>query len=222
MPSAPRCSTRQRRMCDLAAADRQRRAAHALLLRFADAEDRKQSRPPCGQSLSSDEGVGLAVILSPPRMYDDDGARSGVFEHLRAEVAGMRAGRFGMAVLPANGDSSSRCPSRGGKQGSRGTNQNVQMRRNPRRHRGDRTRSRAAQPSIHASSNFRQSTGAYLSPRKGLATESAPRRPSMFHRGLHRQRRLLRPVGASHRPIRLFNDLEEGLHDVDRHGEDDG
>ncbi len=49
------------------------------LLRFADAEDRMQARPPCGQSLSGDEGVGLAVMLAPLRMSDDDSARSCVF-----------------------------------------------------------------------------------------------------------------------------------------------
>jgi len=77
-------------------------------------------------------------MLAPLRMSDDDGARSGVFEHLRADVAGMRAGRFGVAVLPAYGDSSGRCPRRGGKQGSRRTDQNVGMRRDPRRYSGDR------------------------------------------------------------------------------------
>ena len=40
---------------------------------------RKQSRAPCGKGLSGDEGVGLAVMLAPFRMSDDDGARSGVF-----------------------------------------------------------------------------------------------------------------------------------------------
>jgi hypothetical protein len=44
---------------------------------------------------------------------------------------------------------------------------------------------------------------------------------SMFHGSLGRQRRFVRPIGARHRSIRLFDDLEKGLHDVDRHGEDD-
>jgi len=82
--------------------------------------------------------AGLAVMQAPLRMSDDDGARSGVFEHLRADVAGMSAGRFGVTVLPADGDSATRCPRRGGKQGGRRTNQNGDMRRSPRRQSGDR------------------------------------------------------------------------------------
>ena len=70
------------------------------LLRFADAEDRKQSRPPCGQTLAGDEGVGLAVMLAPLRMSGDDSARSSVFKHLFADVAGMSARRFWVIVLP--------------------------------------------------------------------------------------------------------------------------
>jgi hypothetical protein len=62
-------------------------------------------------------------------MSDDDGARSGVFEQLRADVAGMSAGRFGVTILPADGDSATCCPRRRGKQGGRRTNQNVDMRR---------------------------------------------------------------------------------------------
>jgi hypothetical protein len=45
------------------------------------------------------DGVGLTVMLAPLRMSADDGARSGVFEHLRADDAGMSAGRFEVTVL---------------------------------------------------------------------------------------------------------------------------
>ncbi len=77
-------------------------------------------------------------MLAPLRMSDDDGARSGVFEHLRADVAGMSAGRFGVKILPADGDSATRCPRRRGTQGGRRTNQNVDMWWTPRRYSGNR------------------------------------------------------------------------------------
>ncbi len=108
------------------------------LLRFADAEDRMQSRLPCGQTIAGDEGVGLAVMLAPLRMFDDDSDRSGVFKHLHADVAGMSARRILVTVLPAGANSLARRPRRIGKQGGRRTNQDVDMRWNLRRYSGDR------------------------------------------------------------------------------------
>ena len=37
-------------------------------------------------------------------MADDDGTGAGIFEHFGGNIAGIGAGRFGMAVLAADGD----------------------------------------------------------------------------------------------------------------------
>src|SRR3984957_4512880 len=52
--------------------------------------------------------------------------------------------------------------------------------------------------------------------------QSPPRKwLSMFHGAFQRGGGFARPIGPRHRSIRLFDHLEKGLHDVDRHGEDD-
>jgi hypothetical protein len=112
------------------------------------------------------------LILAPLRMSDDDGARSGVFEHLRADVAGVSAGRFGVTILPADGASATRCPRRRGKQGPAHKSE-CRHAAEPSSPKRRSTRSRAAQPSVHESSNYRQSTGACLSPRKVFSTAPA-------------------------------------------------
>jgi len=60
-----------------------------------------RSRAPRRFGLRRDESVALAVLGAPLGMADDDERRSGVFQHLGAYVARMRARRCDMARLGA-------------------------------------------------------------------------------------------------------------------------
>ncbi len=53
------------------------------------------------------------MILPPFRMADNDKARFGVRQHFRRDVAGMCAGRIGVAILPADSDARALCPGAG-------------------------------------------------------------------------------------------------------------
>ena len=46
------------------------------------------------------------MVVPALGMADNDEARFGIGQHLGGDVAGMRAGRVGMAVLAADGDAS--------------------------------------------------------------------------------------------------------------------
>ncbi len=97
-------------------------------------------------------------MLAPLRMSGDDSARSGVFKHLFADVAGMSVRRFWVIVLPPMQIRPLARPRRIGKQGGRRTNQNVDMRWNPRRYTGNRRD--LVQFSLQLCPNFRQSAAA--------------------------------------------------------------
>ena len=53
-----------------------------------------------GQRLRPNVRVRFAVVLSPLRMTDDAKVRHAIGDHFRRHVAGMRAFRLGVAVLP--------------------------------------------------------------------------------------------------------------------------
>src|ERR1700685_2830950 len=95
-------SSRQRAV-ELRAHHRVGLAGIALGARFADADDGKQARAPRRQRLGAHHGIGLAVIMPTLGMADDDGTGAGVLEHFGGNIAGIGAGRFGMAVLAADG-----------------------------------------------------------------------------------------------------------------------
>src|SRR5262245_51786269 len=74
----------------------ERAPAVAFATGLADADDRRQSCPPRGQSLGSHIAIGFPVIAAPLRMADDHGAGAGVPEHFRREIAGEGARRLGV------------------------------------------------------------------------------------------------------------------------------
>ncbi len=84
--------------------DRVRLAGIALGARLADTDDGKEAGAPRRKRLGAHHGVGLAVIVAAFGMADDDGAGAGILEHFGGNIAGIGAGRFGMAVLAADGD----------------------------------------------------------------------------------------------------------------------
>ena len=87
--------------------------------------------------LRGDEGVGLAMIPAALGMSGDDGARSGVLQHLRADVSGVVARDVRVAVLPTDGDAAAGDPGGLGDQGRWRANENFHVRLKVPRHRGD-------------------------------------------------------------------------------------
>src|ERR1700733_8225881 len=102
----PRGNTRN----DLVTAYRPPVARGPLRFHFADADDRKQPRAPRRAGLRGDERIELAIIPAALGMSGDDGACSGVLQHLRADVSGVVARDSRGAVLPADGDAAAGDP----------------------------------------------------------------------------------------------------------------
>ena len=84
----------------------------ALFSRFAQANDRHEAGPMHGQRLAPHQLVGFAMKRAAFGVADDDGARAGIGQHFRRNVAGEDAGCFRMAILRADHDPRSGC--RGG------------------------------------------------------------------------------------------------------------
>ena len=74
----------------------------ALLLGFADADDRGQPGAPGRLGLLPDQRIALAVIGAPLGMADNDGAGAGIRQHFGRDIAGMGARRLGVAILRAD------------------------------------------------------------------------------------------------------------------------
>ena len=49
-----------------------------------------------------DQRIGLVMVGTPLRVTQDDRTGTGISQHLRRNIAGMGAGRFGMTILPPN------------------------------------------------------------------------------------------------------------------------
>jgi hypothetical protein len=79
-------------------------AGIAFGTRLADTDDGKEAGTPRRKRFASHHGIGLAVIASALGMADDDGSGAGIFEHFGGNIARIGAGRFGVAVLAADGD----------------------------------------------------------------------------------------------------------------------
>lgn len=104
----------------------------ALRLRLADADDRDETRTPCGLRLGRDGCVVLAVIGAPLRMSDDHQAGVGIGQHFRRQIAGMGATRRRMAILrPDSEPAVSRDGGSGGDQRRRRTDRQVDPRSQP-------------------------------------------------------------------------------------------
>ena len=84
--------------------DRAGLAGIALGARLADTDDGKEAGAPRRKRLGAHHGIGFAVVVAAFGMADDDGTGAGIFEHFGGNIAGIGAGRFGMAVLAADGD----------------------------------------------------------------------------------------------------------------------
>ena len=84
--------------------DRKRRAALALSKRFADADDRRQPSGDRRLGLAPHERIGLAMVGAALGMAHDDKSGAGVAQHAGRDVAGVRAGDPGVAILPADRD----------------------------------------------------------------------------------------------------------------------
>ena len=93
----------RQRTRELPAAHIQRLAGIALLLGLADADDCQKRRPPGRFRLLPDQRVGLAMVGTPFRMPDDDGAGAGIRQYFRREIAGMGTRSFGMTILGPDG-----------------------------------------------------------------------------------------------------------------------
>ncbi len=59
-----------------------------------------KSRAPGGLRLLPHQAVALAVIGTPLRMADNDGACAGIRQHFGRDIAGMGARGLGMTILP--------------------------------------------------------------------------------------------------------------------------
>jgi hypothetical protein len=114
---------------DLIAAHAQRLAVLPLRLGLADADDRQQPRPPRGVRLGRHHRIRLAVMLAAFGMADDDRGGAHVSQHLRADVSRECAGAVLVAVLPPDGEASSRHLHRAREQRRRRTDQHVGTRR---------------------------------------------------------------------------------------------
>src|SRR4029078_7040764 len=94
----------RQRARELSAADIQRLAGIALLLGFADADDGHEAPPPGRFRLLPDQRIALAMVGTPFRMPDDDGAGAGIRQHFSREIAGMGARGLCMAILGADAE----------------------------------------------------------------------------------------------------------------------
>ena len=55
-----------------------------------------------GHRLGAHLGVGFMMVGAPLGMADDHRHGAGILEHFGGDIAGMGAGRLGMAILPAD------------------------------------------------------------------------------------------------------------------------
>ena len=86
----------------------QRPAVIPLLLRFADADDRRQTGGAGGRGLVVNQRIPLPVTGAALRMPDDDVGTAQIPQHGRADIAGVRPAPGDMTVLTADGDGRSR------------------------------------------------------------------------------------------------------------------
>jgi hypothetical protein len=89
---------------ELGGDDGQRAAGLALVAGLADAQHRDEAGAPGRRHLGAHLRVAFAMVLPALRMAEDHMAAADVLQHLRADVAGMRALRRGMAILAAERD----------------------------------------------------------------------------------------------------------------------
>ena len=94
----------RQRSRELRADDIERLAGFALFTGFADADDRRQSGAKRGLGFGFHIAVLLAVIGAALGMADNDKGCPGVGQHFGADVAGVRAARLCVAILPADLD----------------------------------------------------------------------------------------------------------------------
>ena len=92
----------RQRAVELPAADVEGLPGIALVLGFADADDRGEAGAPGGFRLLPDQHVALAMIGAPLGMADNDGAGAGIRQHFGRKIAGMGARRLGVAILRAD------------------------------------------------------------------------------------------------------------------------
>ena len=89
---------------DLLLDDMQRRSGFAVVQGLADAHDRHEPATKRGRDLLAHMGVGLAEMLPPLAVPDDDPTAARVDEHGRAYFAREGAGVFPIQVLPGELD----------------------------------------------------------------------------------------------------------------------
>ena len=73
-----------------------------VALGLADADDRGQPGAPGGFGLLPHQGIAFTVIGATFGMADNDRAGAGIRQHFGREVAGVGAGRLGVAILGAD------------------------------------------------------------------------------------------------------------------------
>ena len=87
----------------------QRVSGLALRPRFADANDRHQSRTPCHLRLRMHLGVSLMVIPPTFGVADDDRRCAGILQHFGGNVARIGARSQGMTILAADQNRRAAC-----------------------------------------------------------------------------------------------------------------
>jgi hypothetical protein len=92
----------RQRMGKLVATNLKRLTGVALPLGLPDADDGQETGSPDRLRLLTHQGVALAMVGAAFGMADDNCAGAGVRKHFGREIAGMGAGRLGVAVLRPN------------------------------------------------------------------------------------------------------------------------
>ena len=94
--------------------------------RFPDADNRKKPGAPRRHGLGAHLRIALAMVVTPLRMADNHGRRSGIRQHLSRNISGIGAGSFGVAILTSNSDRRSlRLRRKAGNECGRRTNHKV-------------------------------------------------------------------------------------------------